>query len=79
MAGTYFGVILIRGLWELSTYLATWTMEVFPEIPGHVSGDLPTILIATVIILFIIFEPRGLNHRWLIFKESYRLWPWAYW
>lgn len=79
VAGTYFGVILIRGLWELSTYLSNWTMEAFPEIPGHITGDIPTILIATVIILFIIFEPRGLNHRWLIFKESYRLWPWAYW
>jgi branched-chain amino acid transport system permease protein len=28
--------------------------------------------------LFIIFEPRGLAHRWEIFKASYRLRPFAY-
>ena len=26
-------------------------------------------------IVFVIFEPRGLVHRWNIVKESYRIWP----
>jgi branched-chain amino acid transport system permease protein len=30
------------------------------------------------LILFVIFEPRGLAHRWEIIKESYRLYPFAY-
>jgi len=29
-------------------------------------------------VLFIIFEPRGLAHRWEIFKISYRIRPFAY-
>jgi branched-chain amino acid transport system permease protein len=31
-----------------------------------------------VIILFLVFEPRGLAHRWNLFKSSYRLWPFSY-
>ena len=32
-------------------------------------------LLGGMIILFVIFEPRGLVHRWNIMKESYRIWP----
>lgn len=31
-----------------------------------------------VIALFLIFEPRGMAHRWTILKSSVRLWPFAY-
>jgi branched-chain amino acid transport system permease protein len=31
-----------------------------------------------VLILFLIYEPRGLAHRWEIFKASYRLYPFAH-
>lgn len=31
-----------------------------------------------VILLFLIFEPRGMAHRWTIWKSSIRLWPFAY-
>ena len=30
-----------------------------------------------IILLFIIFEPRGLSHRWEMFKLYYRLWPFS--
>ena len=30
------------------------------------------------ICLFLIFEPRGLAHRWQLFKSAYRLWPFSY-
>ena len=32
-------------------------------------------LLGGLIIVFVIFEPRGLVHRWNIVKESYRIWP----
>jgi branched-chain amino acid transport system permease protein len=31
-----------------------------------------------VIVLFLILEPRGLAHRWMLFKAAYRLWPFSY-
>lgn len=36
------------------------------------------LLLGLIIVLFIIFEPRGLQHRWELFKTSYRLWPYSY-
>ncbi len=77
LAGTYFGVIYIMGLWELSVLLSNVLADWFPG--ADALGDIPTLLVALAIIVFVILEPRGWNHRWLIFKESYRLWPWSYW
>ncbi|MDY6879216.1 MAG: branched-chain amino acid ABC transporter permease [Desulfatiglans sp.] len=79
VAGVFFGVLFIRGLWELSVILSGVLIEGFPALPESLTSAVPTILVAGVIIVFVILEPRGLNHRWAIFKESYRLWPWSYW
>ena len=43
-----------------------------------VAATLTQILLGLVIVLFLIFEPRGLQHRWELFKASYRLWPFSY-
>jgi hypothetical protein len=78
VAGTYFGVIFIMGLNELSVNLSGWLLQVHPG-ADNIVGAIPTLLVALAIIIFVILEPRGWNHRWLIFKESYRVWPWAHW
>lgn len=78
VAGTYFGVIYIMGLWELSVRLSGWLIKVYPG-SDAITGAIPTLLVALAIIAFVIIEPRGWNHRWLIFKASYRLWPWSHW
>jgi branched-chain amino acid transport system permease protein len=78
IAGCYFGVIFIMGLWEGSVHLSSWLISAFPG-ADNITGAIPTLLVALSIIVFVILEPRGLNHRWLIFKQSYRLWPWSYW
>ena len=31
-----------------------------------------------VMLLFLIYEPRGLAHRWEIVKHFYRRWPFSY-
>jgi branched-chain amino acid transport system permease protein len=31
-----------------------------------------------VIIIFLIFEPRGLHHRWEMIKAYFRLWPFSH-
>ena len=30
------------------------------------------------LLLFLIFEPRGLAHRWEIVKAAWRLWPFSH-
>lgn len=76
--GGVFGVIFLL---VLDHYLKTGAMLVFqisPSIGAAVqSGGLP-ILYGLIIMLFVIFEPRGLAHRWEVFKSSYRLRPFSY-
>ncbi|MCY1381912.1 hypothetical protein D9M69_698760 [compost metagenome] len=36
------------------------------------------VLLGTVIILFLLFGPKGVMHRIEISKKTYRLWPFPY-
>ncbi|OGN98489.1 MAG: branched-chain amino acid ABC transporter permease [Chloroflexi bacterium RBG_13_51_52] len=76
--GPIFGVIFIRLLDEFVTQLSPALQTAFPNLlPGFTSGIAP-MLFGLVIILFLIFEPRGLAHRWQLFKAAYRYWPFSY-
>lgn len=41
-------------------------------------GGLVIFAFGLVILLFLIYEPRGLAHTWNTFKTRYRLWPFSY-
>jgi branched-chain amino acid transport system permease protein len=77
--GPVLGVVFIRVLQELLTVqlvpFLEKTLTVFPS--GFASGVTP-MLFGLVIVLFLILEPRGLAHRWSLFKSAYRLWPFSY-
>lgn len=75
--GPFFGVILITLLSEaLSTFMFALS-PVYPNLVGLIA-PLTGVLFGIIIALFLIFEPRGLAHRWGILKAYYRLWPFAY-
>ena len=76
IVGTIFGVIFLKGLIELFSQITPMITEILPsEIGGAAVSAGTTILYALVIILFLVFEPRGLAHRWEVSKASFRLWP----
>ena len=76
--GPIFGVIFIQLLDVLVTHISPALQAAFPNLSsGFVVGIAP-MLFGLAIILFLIFEPRGLAHRWQLFKASYRLWPFSY-
>lgn len=76
--GPIFGVIIIRLLQQLlSIQFVPFLEEALPLPAGFATGLAPMIF-GLIIILFLIFEPRGLAHRWNLFKASYRLWPFSY-
>ena len=77
LIGPFLGVIFITLLMEGLSSAATAFTSVFPQFPSLVPS-LADIMFGVVIILFLIFEPRGLAHRWHIIKTYYRLWPFAY-
>jgi branched-chain amino acid transport system permease protein len=78
IVGVFFGTFFIVGLEEFSTVLAPILGESYPAIAGTVLGALPIFVFSFVLMLFIVFEPRGLAHRWEIVKESFRLFPFNY-
>jgi branched-chain amino acid transport system permease protein len=77
--GGIFGTIFLRGLQEIITYLGPFLIKVFPQIGGSEFWFASmNILLGSIIILFLIFEPRGLAQTWNILKISYRIWPFRY-
>ena len=78
ITGVFFGVLFIRLLDEMVTFIAPLLAAVFPAIGMAPAAALSLSFFGLVVILFLVFEPRGLYHRWEIFKVSYRLYPFAY-
>jgi branched-chain amino acid transport system permease protein len=75
--GPIVGVITIRILQQGITFLSPVLENAFALPAGFTTGIGPMVF-GLVIILFLILEPRGLAHRWQLFKASYRLWPFSY-
>lgn len=76
--GPIFGVVLIRLLDQVLTHWLVPLIEEMKLLPSGFASGLAPMIFGLVIILFLILEPRGLAHRWQIFKASYRLWPFSY-
>jgi len=77
ITGAFFGVIFIAILNNgLSVILASLS-TVFPG-ASSLLAPLMLFILGLVIVLFLTFEPRGLAHRWEIFKAYYRLWPFSH-
>jgi len=77
VTGAIFGTVVFKLLWEFSYAYAGKIAAISPALE-RLSATAPMIVVGAVIVLILIFEPRGLYHRWLMFKTSYRLWPFRY-
>jgi branched-chain amino acid transport system permease protein len=77
--GPILGVVFIRVLQRLlSGELVPFLEKTFTMFPAGFASGLSPMLFGLVIVLFLILEPRGLAHRWNLFKAAYRLWPFSY-
>jgi branched-chain amino acid transport system permease protein len=77
--GPIFGVVFIRLLQQfLTVNLVPFLEKSFTMLPSGFASGVTPMLFGLVIILFLILEPRGLAHRWSLFKAEYRLWPFSY-
>jgi len=73
--GVLFGVVSLKLLDELVTIVGPMlAVAVSPQ----AASSLGLILRGLVIVVFLIFEPRGLAHRWEMVKAYYRLWPYSH-
>ncbi len=77
--GPILGVVFIRLLQQILTVEIVPLLEgTLPSLPAGFATGLIPMLFGLVIILFLILEPRGLAHRWMLSKAAYRLWPFSY-
>lgn len=77
VTGSFLGATFMTLLPALLTNLGRAVKNTFPAIDSL----LPFIQQATfglVIILFLVFEPEGLNKMWKNIKDYFRLWPFSY-
>ena len=75
IAGAIFGAVSLKLLDELVTIVGPILSAV---VAAQAAASLSLIMRGLVIILFLIFEPRGLVHRWEMIKAYFKLWPFSY-
>jgi len=77
--GPILGVVFLRLLQQVLTVEVVPFLEgTITALPSGFATGVTPMLFGLVIILFLILEPRGLAHRWALFKSAYRLWPFSY-
>ena len=76
--GPILGVIFIRLLQQILTVEVVPFLESTIALPAGFATGIAPMLFGLTIVLFLILEPRGLAHRWALFKSAYRLWPFSY-
>ncbi|MCS4504144.1 hypothetical protein KBTX_00243 [wastewater metagenome] len=89
----FLGMIIIGGLGSvMGTLMGTAFMVLLPEVmdgtagvvsqffPGFSQGlaYLKEMAVGLAIVLFLIFEPDGLAHRWKLIKAYWKLYPFSY-
>lgn len=72
--GVSFLLILDYFLREFALQMSSW----FPSWATDFQQASTPLLYGMVIVLFLIFEPRGLAHKWEVMKSSHRLRPFSY-
>jgi branched-chain amino acid transport system permease protein len=75
--GPILGTILVILLQELAVFLSPVVLTLLPTAGAGVTAALRPLIFGLALMLFLIFEPRGLAYRWTLIKASWRLRPFA--
>jgi len=77
--GSVFGTVFLITLSEVLSHVTEYLMNISDSIGGAITiAPLREFVYGLAIILFIIFEPKGLAEVWRIVRSSFRLWPFSY-
>jgi len=78
IVGALIGTFLIQMAREGVVALGPRLVDWIPFAGQDLVFAAMNVLLGTVIVLFLLFEPKGLMHRVAISKRAYRLWPFPY-
>lgn len=77
--GAVFGAIFITTLNEVLSHVAQLLMNMDTTMGFAITiAPLREFVFGLAIVLFIIFEPKGLAEVWRIVRSNFRLWPFSY-
>jgi branched-chain amino acid transport system permease protein len=75
ITGAIMGVVFLKVLDELVIIFGPILSTV---VAAQAAASLSLIMRGLVIMIFLIFEPRGLAHRWEMIKAYFKLWPFSF-
>ncbi|MFW6324673.1 MAG: branched-chain amino acid ABC transporter permease, partial [Desulfovibrionales bacterium] len=75
--GSIFGAVFITLLPEMLNAIADGFSGMYPNLSASLLA-LREGIFGLVLVLFLIFEPEGLVHRWRLIKAYWKLYPFAY-
>ncbi len=75
--GPWFGAVAVILLEEGANWVGGAMAAMFPDQAAIFLTSFRPIFFGVVLMLFLIFEPRGLAHRWNLSKAAWRLRPFA--
>ena len=77
--GAVFGSVFIVSLNEVLSMITEYLMNIGASTGAALTiAPLREFIYGLAIVLFIIFEPKGLAEVWRIVRSSFRLWPFSY-
>ena len=76
--GAVFGTVFIVVLNEVLSLITEFLMNIGTAGVGITIAPLREFAYGLAIVLFIIFEPKGLAEVWRIVRSNFRLWPFSY-
>lgn len=76
--GVIYGVIFLMLFEEFAYAISPTLTMMFPSFGAQFFSAISLLFYALIIIVFLIFQPRGLNHLSNILKRRYRLYPFSH-
>lgn len=73
--GAILGTVFITFVQEIFHVLGETLLAAYPKLGGGLVFATSNVMLGLCILLVLLFEPRGLAHRWNVLKSAYRIWP----
>jgi branched-chain amino acid transport system permease protein len=75
--GPFFGAVIVILLEDVANLFGGQLADAFPLMAPRLLTSFRPLFFGLILMLFLIFEPRGLAHRWNLIKAAWRLRPFS--